>query len=178
MAQQHNSERGAVLSMEESQVIASALLQVGIKMVQGPAAGRQERCSIYFPPANFTALYEREEKHFVHLQRNWDVSQEWFLLPLGGGVQRALFFPVQNVFLDKGSVQMCCVSSPQLCFTQGTLWQPNTGSGWPCKRTHHLFNLKNFPSIRVTHSDPPLRALEGPRSRLQSIHPSPDLGSG
>lgn len=60
-------------------------------MVQGPAAGRQEHCCDYFPPAKFTALYEREEKHFVYLQCNWDVSQKWSLLPLGEMHSELLF---------------------------------------------------------------------------------------
>lgn len=66
-------------------------------MVQGPAAGRQEHCCDYFPPAKFTALYEREEKHFVYLQCRWDVSQKRSLLGLGE-VHSELLFSQYRMF--------------------------------------------------------------------------------
>lgn len=97
------------------------------------------------------------------------------VLPLGEVCSKHLPFPVQNIFPPV--FRRAVLLLPNCC-TQGTLWQPNKGSSWPCKKAHHLLNLQNVPSVGVTHSDPSLQVLDGPHARLQTIHPSSDLGSG
>lgn len=92
--------------------LAAALLRVGIKTVHGAAAGRQEHCPIYFPPANFTALYEKEDKHFCPLTMQPGCFTKVIPTAPGEVCSEHLFFPVQNDFLDKVRVQLCSVSAP------------------------------------------------------------------
>jgi len=87
--------------------------------VEGPAAGRQEHCSIYCPLTKFTALYEREETFCPPAAQLGCFTKAIPAAP-GRDAQRAPFFPAQNVFLNKVSVQVCSVGTPELCSTLGT----------------------------------------------------------
>lgn len=177
MAEQPRSGRSAVLSVAGRRVssrTASSWNQNGT----GRSSGEAGTLPYLFPTSKLHCFVWKGGQTFLSTYRAAGMFHKSDPCCPGRGVQWAPFFPVQNVFLDKVRVQLCSVSAPQLCSAQGTLWWPNTGSNWPCEKTHHLFNLRNFPSIRVTRSDPSLRALEGPRSCLQPIHPSSDFGSG